>query len=85
MTIEERIDRLEKLWEKDHHELELIEIYLPKIVDWLPIYLNASAKHRVAVLRDLKNMSDAILKLDDNQQEHFKVHTDKKKKITEPF
>lgn len=74
MNLEERIDRLEKLYEKAYHDYELLSIYLPKLTNILIRYWEASGKHREVVLGDIRGIRDAV-------DEHFKSHyLDKKKK-----
>ena len=73
MTLEDRIKALEELWEHDHHTIELLSIYIPRLTDILIRYWGASGKHREAVLGDIRGIRDAI-------DEHFKSHyLDKKK------
>lgn len=55
-TLEDRIDRLEKLYEKSYHEMELLSIYIPKLTDILIKYFNTSERHREAVMRDYLNV-----------------------------
>ena len=45
-TTEERIDRLEKLYEKIYHDYELLSILIPRLTDILGKYWEASGKHR---------------------------------------
>ena len=74
MTLEERVKALEELWEKDHHTIELLSIYIPRLTDILIRYWGASGKHRKAVLGDIRGIRDAL-------DEHFKTHyLDKKKR-----
>lgn len=73
MSEEQRIDRLERLYETLHHEMGLLSIYIPRLTDILIGYWGTSGKHRRAVLNDLHTIRDAI-------DEHFKTHyLDKKK------
>jgi len=72
--LEERIDKLERLYEGIYHDYELLAIYIPKLTDILIKYWGVSGKHREAVLNDIRTIRDAI-------DEHFKTHyLDKKKK-----
>lgn len=74
MNTEERIDRLEKLYDHLYRETELLTIYIPRLTDILIKYWGASGNHRDAVLGDIRGIRDAI-------DEHFKTHyIDKKKK-----
>lgn len=74
MNLEERIDRLEKLYEESYHTIELLSIYIPKLTDILIKYWGASGKHREAIFGDLRGIRDAV-------DEHFKTHyLDKKKR-----
>ena len=71
---EQRIDRLERLYETLYHEMELLSIYIPRLTDVLIGYWTTSGKHRKAVLNDLHTIRDAI-------DEHFKTHyLDKKRR-----
>jgi len=73
MSDEQRIDKLEKLYETLYHEMELLSIYIPRLTDILIGYWSTSGKHRGAVLTDIRTIRDAI-------DEHFKTHyLDKKK------
>lgn len=73
-SLEQRVDRLEKLYQTLYHEIELLSIYIPKLTDILIGYWSTSGKHRKAVLNDLHTIRDAI-------DEHFKTHyLDKKNK-----
>jgi len=73
VTLEDRVKALEELWEHDHHTIELLAIYIPRLTDILVKYWGASGKHREAVLGDIRDIRDAI-------NEHFKTHyLDKKK------
>lgn len=74
MNTEERIDRLEKLYDHLYRETELLTIYIPRLTDILIKYWGASGNHRDAVLGDIRGIRDAI-------DEHFKTHyIDKKQK-----
>ncbi len=74
MKMEERIDRLEELYEKVYHDYELLSIYIPKLTDILIRYWGATGKHREAIFGDLRGIRDAV-------DEHFKSHyLDKKKR-----
>lgn len=71
MTNEERLDRLEKLYEKLYHESELLSMYIPRLTDILIRYWNASDRHRGEVLGDLRNLRDVL-------KQHINTHLDKK-------
>jgi len=59
-VLEDRVKELEELWEHDHHTIELLSIYIPKLTDILIRYWGASGRHRTAVLGDLRGIRDAL-------------------------
>jgi len=82
MTIEERIDRLEELYEKIYHTNELLSIYIPRLTN---ILINASKQRYTyndylrSVMKVLSGELDAYNK---ELREHFQSHyIDKKKRI----
>ncbi len=75
MELEERIERLEKLWEQDHHTLEMSGILIQRLTDILIKYWGASGRHREAVLGDIRGIRNAV-------DEHFKSHYFDKKDRT---
>ena len=71
MELEERVKALEELWEHDHHTIELLSIYIPKLTDILIRYWGASGKHRSAVLGDIRGIRDAQQWLLDKEKERY--------------
>lgn len=71
MILEEKVKILEELWEHDHHTIELLAIYIPKLTGILIKYWGASGKHRSAVLGDLRGIRDAQQWLLDKEKERY--------------
>ena len=77
----ERIERLEKRYEKLYHEVELMATIMGKLGAWMESYLKASGNYRGAIVRDLKNLQNFLLIMDDDQQAHFKGHISKSRGV----
>ena len=75
MTELERIERLEESFEKIYHTQELLAIYLPRLMDILQRYWQASSKHRQEHREDFIIVRDFAKYLDIELQEHFKHHS----------
>ena len=74
-ALEERMERLEKLWEQSHHALEMSGILIQRLTGILIRYWGSSGQHREAVLGDIRGIRNAV-------DEHFKSHyLDKKDRI----
>lgn len=73
LTSEERIIRLEKLYEKFYHTYELLSIYVPKMCDFLEKYLRKTTEYRYDIQSDINNIRDLIKLIDNDMQEHLKV------------
>ena len=74
MTLEERIERLERLWEADHHQLEIAGLLISKLSDVLERYFKVSYQYRAELESSLKNVRSYQKILNSEIQEHFKVH-----------
>ena len=92
MNTEQRLDRLEKLWEHDHNILESLAIHIPKLADHHIKLLNALDRWRRAVGNDHHLLTDLYLKVDETLQDYMKYQQNiktasKKKRDTgyEPF
>jgi len=73
--MEERIERLERLYEKIHHDYELLGVLIPRLTDILSRYWAASGKHRKSVGNDHATLLDYLKELDQDVQLHFKEHS----------
>ena len=82
-TIEERIDWLEKEYERLYHTDELLAIYIPQLAEILIRYWSVSGKHQEAVLNDIRSMRDLTKLINQELKEHFKSHYLDKKEILE--
>ena len=80
MTLEERIERLESLYEKVYHENELLSMYIPRLTNILTKYFGESGKHRYAIMRDFEFTRDVVRMIDTDMQDHFKSHRKQRKK-----
>ena len=74
MTLEERIERLERLWEADHHTIEMLSIYIPRLADIIERYLKISSEYRTEARANLTGIRSYMKILNSEIQEHFKVH-----------
>ena len=74
MNLEERIARLEKLYEKVYHDYELLSIYIPKLTDILNRYWGASGRHREAVRNDIHVFIEFLKEVDHTLQQYMKHH-----------
>ncbi len=53
-TLEERIERLEKLYDKMYHTNELLSIYVPRLADIMQRFWPAFDRWRLALTGDAK-------------------------------
>lgn len=74
-TTEERIDRLEKLYEKIYHDYELLSILIPRLTDILGKYWEASGKHRENTIAQIRGIQSFTGLVDKDIQQHFKNHS----------
>ena len=74
MNTEQRLDRLEKLYEHQHQTLELLAIYIPRLADHHIKLLNALDRWRRAVRNDHLLLRDLYLKVDETLQDYMKWH-----------
>ena len=74
----ERIERLEKLYERLYHTYELLAIYIPRMCDFLDKYLSKTREYRYDIAGDINNLRDLVKVTDSDMQEHFRTHRDKK-------
>jgi len=74
MTLEERIERLERLWEADHHQLEIAGLLISKLSDVLERYLKISSEYRTEARANLAGVRSYMKILNLEIQEHFKTH-----------
>ncbi len=81
MNIEERLQRLEELYDPMYHKMDMLERYIPKLISFLTKYMRAitifgsATEDRVNLLARLSHLTDQELR------EHFKSHfVDKKKR-----
>ena len=82
MTLEERIERLEHLYEKVYHDYELLAILIPRLTEVLIKYFSEDKSHRYSIMRDLKLGRDWTRLIDTDLQGHFKAHSGKKRYIS---
>ena len=81
MNLEERIDRLEKLWEKWYQTYELLNFYVPRMTEANIRYLEGCTDYYFAMERDVSKLRDILGGILDDLQLHYKTHNlDKKKK-----
>lgn len=78
MTLEERVARLEELFERIHHEHELCSIYVPRLAKNHIKLLEFLHKLYYTNLRDWKTLRDILKMVDGDLQEHFKSHSERK-------
>ena len=82
VNTEERLDRLEKMFERIYHENELLSLYIPKLMDVLIRYWGKQNEHRGSVRRDLITLHGFLSAIDDDVTGLLKghhSHTDKKR------
>ncbi len=85
MNEQERIERLEKLYEGLYQEIELLSIYIPKLTDILIKYFSASGKLRYEIFGDFNSIQSVLKNILDDLQGHYKDHfSEIKKKVSEP-
>lgn len=77
--LEERIDRLERLYEKLYHETELLSIYIPRLTDTLIKHFSASQKLRYEIFGDLRSLQSVLSNILEDLQVHYKSHFDETK------
>jgi len=84
MELTDRIDRLEKLYEKLYHESELLAIYIPRLTDILIEYWVKTGEYRGSIRRDLIKLRD-LAKMNDTDigglKKGYHTHLDKKPKV----
>ena len=81
MVLEERVEFLEKEYNRLYHTDEMLSILVPRLADTIAKYLKLTHQYHNEVLRDLKNFRSYIELLDEDLREHFKSHyLDKKKR-----
>lgn len=80
MTLEERIERLEKLYEKLYHQNEQLSRLIPQLTNILIKYFGESGKHRYVIMRDFKFTRDVVRMIDSDMQGHFKSHKKQKQR-----
>ena len=66
MEIEERVNRLEELYEHLYHTDEMLSILIPRLTDIVAKYFKFSHQYHNDVLNDLKNFGSYIKLLDDD-------------------
>ena len=64
MTDLERITQLEEMCEKMYHTQELLAIYIPKLMDILIRYWQASSQHRQSHKEDFIIVRDFALEME---------------------
>jgi hypothetical protein len=74
----ERIERLERFYEKLFHDYELLAIQIPRLCDILENYLSVSKNYRYELSQEIGGIRDFTRLTDSDMQEHFKSHADKK-------
>jgi len=74
MTDLERIEQLEEMCEKMYHTMELLETYIPKLMDILIRYWQASSQHRQSHREDFIIVRDFALEMEKQLQVHFTLH-----------
>ena len=79
MTELERIERLEKLYERWYHTYQELAIYIPRMCDFLDKYFSKSREYRYDIASDINCIRELVKMIDNDMQEHFKSHTDKKR------
>lgn len=57
-STEERIELLEENYDRVYHELELLNLYIPKLCDILIRYWGASNTHRGEITRDINALKN---------------------------
>ena len=72
MTLEERIERLEKLYEKVYHDYELLAILIPRLTEILIKYFGENKDHRYSIMRDLKLGRDWTRLMEKDLRGHLK-------------
>jgi len=71
MTNEERLDRLERLYEQVYHDYELLAIYIPRLTDIMIRYWSTSNKHRTGVKDDLLALKGELINTRTKIVEHI--------------
>ena len=82
MNTEERLDRLEKMFERIYHENELLSIYIPKLMDVFIRYWGKENEHRESIRRDLVTLHGFSATTDDDVtdlKKGYHSHSDKKR------
>ena len=74
--LRERIDRLEKLYGGLYHTMELLSIYIPKLIDILVKYFGASQKLRYEIFGDFNSVQSVLRNILDDLQVHYKSHNE---------
>ena len=77
MDINERIERLENLYDKVYHDYELLSVLIPRLTDILIRYWGTSTKHRDAIMAEINGIRSFTQLTDNDLQTHFKGHKEK--------
>lgn len=80
MELEERIERLEKLYEGIYHDYELLAIYIPRLTDILIKYFQTGNSLRYDIFGDFNSLQSVLTNILDDLQIHYKAHSDEVKR-----
>ena len=85
MTLEERIERLEKLWERDRQTLEMAGVLIESLTDIVIKYWSANGRQNNYLMSINKVLSGELSAYNSLLLEHFKSHYSKEKYKKQPF
>ena len=84
MTLEERIKRLEKLWERDRQTLDMAGILIEQLTDIIMKYWSANGRQNNYLMSVIKVLSGELSAYNSLLAEHFKSHYSKEKYKKQP-
>lgn len=79
MNLEDRVKRLEDLYDPMYHKIDMLEIHIEKLVNFLPKHLSATTKFAYSIEGHIRQLRDFLRIVDGDMQTHYEGHYQKEK------